>query len=149
MTSPVEALREALTAQFASDPAVMLLLGDPLRLYDERATRAAFPHASWGRIETQESGADGVRLLEVRLGLDVWYRDGAPGPVLDALADSVTAAALPGLPDPVLPEPWRLITLTPAYRDVFSTRERRLKRGLLRLRAVVGDASQTQEGALP
>ncbi|WP_417487746.1 DUF3168 domain-containing protein [Maricaulis sp.] len=133
MTSPVEALREALTAQFASDPVVMILLGDPIRLYDERSTRAAFPHASWGRIETHESGADGVRLLEVRLGLDVWYRDGEPGPVLDALADSVTAAALPDLP-----EPWRLITLTPAYRDVFATRERRLKRGLLRLRAVVG-----------
>lgn len=136
MTSPVEALREALTAQFASDPAVMILLGDPIRLYDERSTRAAFPHASWGRIETHESGADDVRLLEVRLGLDVWYRDGDPGPVLDALADSVTAAALPDLP-----EPWRLITLTPAYRDVFSTRERRLKRGLLRLRAVVGGGS--------
>jgi len=136
VTSPVEALREALTAQFASDPAVMILLGDPIRLYDERSTRAAFPHASWGRIETHESGADDVRLLEVRLGLDVWYRDGDPGPVLDALADSVTAAALPDLP-----EPWRLITLTPAYRDVFSTRERRLKRGLLRLRAVVGGGS--------
>jgi len=129
----IEALREALTAQFASDPAVMILLGDPIRLYDERSTRAAFPHASWGRIETHESGADGVRLLEVRLGLDVWYRDGEPGPVLDALADSVTSAPLPDLPGP-----WRLISLTPAYRDVFATRERRLKRGLLRVRAVMG-----------
>lgn len=133
MSGVIEALREALTAQFASDPAVMILLGDPIRLYDERSTRAAFPHASWGRIETHESGADGVRLLEVRLGLDVWYRDGEPGPVLDALADSVAAAALPDLPGP-----WRLISLTPAYRDVFATRERRLKRGLLRVRAVMG-----------
>lgn len=144
MSGVVEALRAALTAHFASDPAVMILLGDPIRLYDERSTRAAYPHASWGRIETVESGADGVRLLEVRLGLDVWSRDGQPGPVLDALSDIVTTAKLPDLP-----EPWRLISLTPAYRDVFSTRQRRLKRGLLRLRAEVGGVIPTQEGDLP
>ncbi|OLF72284.1 hypothetical protein AWH62_10630 [Maricaulis sp. W15] len=132
MSGVIEALREALTAQFASDPAVMILLGDPIRLYEERSARAAFPHASWGRIESHESGADDVRLLDIRLTLDIWHRDGDPDPVVAALADAVASAS------PDLPAPWRLISLTPTYRDVFATRDRRLKRGLLRVRAVAG-----------
>ncbi|WP_338245611.1 DUF3168 domain-containing protein [Maricaulis maris] len=133
MSGVVEALRAALETGFAADPAVMARLGDPLRLYQSRAHRAAYPHASWSRVETVETGADGVRLLDVRLGLDVWQRDSDPGPVLDALADAVIALATPDLP-----APWHLVTLHPTYRDVFATRDRRLRRGVLRVRAVLG-----------
>ncbi|WP_291844074.1 DUF3168 domain-containing protein [Maricaulis sp.] len=150
MSGVVEALQAALAAQFADTPQIALLLGDPLRLHASRDHRAAFPHASWGRAEISEKGGDGVRLAEVRLGLDVWYRDGDPGPVLEALADAVHAlAADPDLPEPVLPDPWRLVTLTPVYRDVFTTPERRMKRGVLRVKAVAGRDHPIDEGDLP
>jgi uncharacterized protein DUF3168 len=131
----IEAVQAALAARLAATPAVTNALGDPLRLFEARNRRAAFPHASWGGSEVSERGADGARMLEIRLTLDIWQRDASPAALLGVLSDSVAAA-----PVPDLPAPWRLISLTPAYRDVFATPERRLKRGLLRVRALVACA---------
>ncbi|MFY0637068.1 DUF3168 domain-containing protein [Maricaulis maris] len=132
MSGVVEALQIALATRFAATPALTNVLGDPLRLFEERNRRAAFPHASWGSASVSETGVDTTRLVEIRLTLDVWQRDIAPRAVLAALADTVANAA-----DIDLPAPWRLIHITPAYRDIFIAPERRLKRGLLRVKAVL------------
>ncbi len=143
MSGVIEALQTALADRLAVTPAATTALGDPLRLFEDRNRRAAFPHASWGVSTITEGGAEGVRLLDVRLTLDIWQRDASPAAVLGGVADAITGAPLPDLP-----APWRLINLAPAYRDVFTTPERRLKRGLLRVKALVGVAPY-DEGDLP
>jgi hypothetical protein len=132
VSAPEAGLRAALEAALKADPAIRAVLGDPVRLSDTRDTRAVYPNASWGRGETVERGADGVTLLEHRLTLEVWCRDADPSPIVGALR-----MALSDL-DIDLPEPWTLLSLLPAYSDVFTTRDRRVRRGLVRLKAVMG-----------
>ena len=132
VSAPDADLIAALTAAMAADAAVKALLGDPVRLYAERSRSAAYPHASWGRSETLARDADDVTLIEHRLSLEIWCRDGDAHAVTGQLRE-----ALRGL-DLVLPEPWTLVLLAPAYSDVFATRDRRVKRGIIRLRAVMG-----------
>lgn len=132
MSAPDADLIAALTTAMASDAAVMAVLGDPVRLFAERSRSAAWPHASWGRSETLARDADDVTLIEHRLTLEIWCRDSDAHAITGQLRE-----ALRGL-DPVLPEPWTLVLLAPAYSDVFATRDRRVKRGIIRLRAVMG-----------
>lgn len=132
MSAPERALRLALGAALAADAGVKAVLGDPVRLYARRSARAAFPHASWGRAQSVARGADGVDLIEHRLTLDVWCREEEPEAVIGALR-----AALAGM-DIELPAPWVLVSLVPAYADVFATRDEQVRRGLVRLRAVMG-----------
>lgn len=132
MSAPDADLIAALTAAMLADDAVKAVLGDPVRLFDERSRSAAYPHASWGRSETLARDADDVTLIEHRLTLEIWCRDGDAHATTGQLRE-----ALRGL-DPELPEPWTLVLLAPAYSDVFATRDRRVKRGLIRLRAVIG-----------
>ncbi len=132
MSAPDADLIAALSAAMAGDAAVMAVLGDPVRLSAERSRSAAWPHASWGRSETLARDADDVTLIEHRLTLEIWCRDSDAHATTGQLRE-----ALRGL-DPVLPEPWTLVLLAPAYSDVFTTRDRRVKRGIIRLRAVMG-----------
>lgn len=132
MSAPDADLIAALTAAMLADAAVKAVLGDPVRLFAERSRSAAYPHASWGRSETLARDADDVTLVEHRLTLEIWCRDGDAHAITGQLRE-----ALRGL-DPVLPDPWTLVLLAPAYSDVFATRDRRVKRGIIRLRAVMG-----------
>ena len=132
MSAPDADLIAALTAAMAGDAAVMAVLGDPVRLFAERSRSAAYPHASWGRSETLARDADDVTLIEHRLTLEIWCRDSDAHAITGQLRE-----ALRGL-DPDLPAPWTLVLLAPAYSDVFATRDRRVKRGIIRLRAVMG-----------
>ena len=132
MSAPDADLIAALTTAMLGDAAVKTVLGDPVRLFAERSRSAAYPHASWGRSETLARDADDVTLIEHRLTLEIWCRDGDAHATTGQLRE-----ALRGL-DPVLPDPWTLVLLAPAYSDVFATRDRRVKRGIIRLRAVMG-----------
>ena len=132
MSAPDADLIAVLTTAMLADAAVKAVLGDPVRLFSERSRATAYPHASWGRSETLARDADEVTLIEHRLTLEIWCRDGDPHAITGQLRE-----ALRGL-DPVLPEPWTLVLLAPAYSDVFATRDRRVKRGIIRLRAVMG-----------
>lgn len=131
MSAPEEAFRTALTGAMATSPAVQTVLGSPLRLYADRSRDAAYPHASWGKAESREQGAAGVTLIEHRLTLDIWCRDRDAMPTTSAIREAIR-----GL-DIVLPAPWRLVSLGPAYSDGFATRDPRVKRGLIRLRALI------------
>ena len=132
MSAPEVQLRAALDALLRADDGVRAVLGDPVRLSDVRDTRAAWPHASWGRGEVSQGGADGVSLLDCRLNLDIWCRDNDPAPVLGAVRTALAGVA------PELPPPWTLVSLNPVYSDVFTTTDRRVRRGLIRVRALLG-----------
>ena len=132
VSAPEAELIAALTTAMAGDAAVMAVLGDPVRIFAERSRSAAYPHASWGRSETLARDADDVTLIEHRLTLEIWCRDSDAHAITGQLRE-----ALRGL-DPDLPAPWTLVLLAPAYSDVFATRDRRVKRGIIRLRAVMG-----------
>lgn len=132
MSAPDAQLRAALDAALRADAGVRAVLGDPVRLFEVRDSRAAWPHASWGRCETSQGGADGVSLLDCRLNLDIWCRDSDPAPVLAAMRTALAGVS------PELPPPWTLVSLSPVYSDVFTTSDRRIRRGLIRLRALLG-----------
>lgn len=134
MSAPETELRAALETALRADPGVRAVLGDPLRLFEARDPRAPYPHASWGRAESRETGADGVRMIEHRLSLEIWCRDQDPMPLVGTVRAAIAAAEIG------LPAPWTLVSLVPAYSDVFATRDRRLRRGLVRLRALMGRA---------
>jgi len=132
MSAPEADLRVALQQALEADAAVQAVLGNPVRLFDSRTKQAAYPHASWGRAESRTREADGVDLIEHRLSLDIWCRDGGASAITGQMR-----AALRGL-DITLPTPWTLISLMPVYSDVFSTRDPRVARGVIRLRALMG-----------
>ena len=132
MSAPESELRAAIEAAMRSDASVQAVLGDPVRLYETRSHEAAYPHASWGRAQSQARDADGATLIEHRLTLEVWCRDADAGAVTGQLR-----AALLGL-DIALPESWSLLSLMPVYTDVFATKHRRITRGVIRLRALMG-----------
>ena len=117
VSAPEADLIAALTTAMAGDAAVMAVLGDPVRIFTERSRSAAYPHASWGRSETLARDSDAHAIT---------------GQLREALR---------GL-DPDLPAPWTLVLLAPAYSDVFATRDRRVKRGIIRLRAVMGRGAE-------
>lgn len=134
MSAPETALREAIEIAMRADAGVQAVLGDPVRLYETRSREAGYPHASWGRAQSQARDADGATLIEHRLTLEVWCRDADAGAVTGQLR-----AALRGL-DIALPAGWALLSLMPVYTDVFATKHRRITRGVIRLRALMGRA---------
>ena len=134
MSAPESELRAAIEAAMRSDAGVQAVLGDPVRLYETRSREAGYPHASWGRAQSQARDGDSVALIEHRLTLDIWCRDDDAGAVTGQLR-----AALRGL-DITLPAGWALLSLIPVYTDVFATKHRRITRGVIRLRALMGRA---------
>lgn len=134
MSAPESALRQSIEAALRADTGVRAVLGDPVRLYEIRSRMAAYPHASWGRAQTRIRDGDGAAMLEHRLTLDIWCRDD------DAVAvTGQLRAALREL-DISLPDGWALLSLIPVYTDVFATTDRRVTRGVIRLRALMGRA---------
>ena len=133
MNSAEKALQTALQAMLAADPDVSDLLGSPLRLYAQRSRSAAYPNASWGRVERQDRSADQADLGEYRLTLDVWCRDQDPHDLVGLLRSVLRRA------DITLPAPWRVLSVMPVYSDVFQTTHSRLRRGVIRLRALVAE----------
>lgn len=131
-------LQQAVTTALAADPAVKTILGEPARIFAQRPRTVAYPFASWGRVESLARDAEGASLTEIRLTLEVWCRDSDPAAVLGVLRQALRRA------DINLPEPVRLVSLVPAYSDIFSTRNARLRRGIIRLRALVGLADTAE-----
>lgn len=138
MSAVESELRTAIADGLAQDAAVRAALGDPVRLHVRRPRDAAYPHASWGRVESLNRDADGAALTELRLTLDVWCRDADPSRVLGVLRQALRRL------DINLPEPVRLLSLVPAYTDIFQTRHPRIQRGLIRLRALVAETLETE-----
>jgi hypothetical protein len=132
VSAPEAALRQALETALAGDANVQALLGDPVRLFEVRSKTAAYPHASWGRAQSQARDGDGAVLVEHRLTLDIWCRDGGASEITGQLREALRG------PELVLPSPWTLVSLMPVYSDVFATRDFRLSRGVIRLRALMG-----------
>jgi hypothetical protein len=135
VSGPEAQLRDALTAALMADASVQAVLGQTPRIYQTRPASAAFPHVSWGRAELISRDADGVELVETRLHLEVWERDNDVLPVTAVLRSALRAM------DIELPAPWTLVSMLPVYADHFATRNPRVRRGLIRLKAVMAAAA--------
>jgi hypothetical protein len=132
MSAPEIELRDAISYAFKADEAVRAVLGHPVRLFKTRERGAAYPHASWGRAETRIRDGDDVALVEHLLTLDIWCRDGDAAEVTGAMRQALRGLAI------TLPAPWDLVALMPIYSDVFTTKDTRITRGIIRLKAVMG-----------
>ncbi|WP_203294231.1 tail completion protein gp17 [Maricaulis parjimensis] len=131
MSGPGDALKTALETVLRSDAGVTAQLGVPLRIFPERSHQAGYPHASWGRAQVRDRGASGVLLLDYRQTLDIWLRDGVALDLVDAVRVALTGVK------PELAAPWRLVSLAPAYADLFTTTHSRVRRGLVRVHALI------------
>jgi hypothetical protein len=131
VSGPGEALKAALETVLRADAGVTAQLGVPLRIFPERSNQAGYPHASWGRAQVRDRGASGVLLLDYRQTLDIWLRDGVALDLVDAVRVALTGVK------PELSGGWRLVSLSPAYADLFTTTHSRVRRGLVRVHALI------------
>ena len=131
MSGPGEALKAALEGVLQAGAAVTAQLGTPLRIHPQRSSQAGYPHASWGRAQVRDRGASGVLLLDYRQTLDIWLRDGVALDLVDTVRVALTGVK------PELGPGWRLVSLSPAYADLFTTTHTRVRRGLVRVHALI------------
>lgn len=137
MSAASQIIREAIGHALSASPEARALFGDPLRLADRPSRHLDFPYLSWGRAQSSDKSADGVDLIELRQDLMVWEQEGdAPAltgqlrTLLRQLTISVEA-------------PWCVISLVPVFTDTFNTNRLGVRRGLIRLRAVMGQIEES------
>lgn len=132
---PEAALQAALAAHLSADAGVRTVLGDPPRLHDDPPPGAAYPFAAFARAETADFDAGEARLTDHRLTIEAFTRDGEQAEmraIMHALRDAAHLAPL------MLAAPYHCVFIRALYADVFAAPSGRGWRGVLRLRAVVG-----------
>ncbi|MEY4248438.1 MAG: hypothetical protein RJA87_71 [Pseudomonadota bacterium] len=129
---PERALQQALLTQLKANADLALLLGNPLRVYDEPPADIVYPYVSLGRSETRPwGGLDGEGLEHV-LSLTVVSVFGG-----SEEAKAVMALVRLSLHGAALSlDGHRLINLRVTYADLFKAADWRSTYGVLRLRAV-------------
>ncbi|MBB4041407.1 hypothetical protein GGR34_003084 [Microvirga flocculans] len=132
MTSPVLALRRAITDTASADAALRTLMGGALRLYDETPRAAEPVYAVFGDVTAQDWSSDLDRGHEQRFSLVVWSERGGARAAL-MVADRFFAI----LDDaPLVLEGHRLVNLRVTELASERDKETGLARVTLRLRAV-------------
>ena len=136
---PERALQQALLTQLKANADLALLLGNPLRVYDEPPADIVYPYVSLGRSETRPwGGLDGERLEHV-LSLTVVSVFGG-----SEEAKAVMALVRLSLHGAALSlDGHRLINLRVTYADLFKAADWRSTYGVLRLRAVTEPLNPT------
>lgn len=120
----------AMLAALRNDPALIELLGDPVRLFDDETQAPAFPYAVLERHESTDTSASGTRSLEHLLQLATFSRHGGlreAKTILGALRSAIERLDL------VL-STQRVVLTIPLYCDVMRTQNQQVFRGLLRIR---------------
>lgn len=128
-TSDAE-LGVAVLAALRTDPALIELLGDPVRLFDDETQAPAFPYAVLERHESTDTSASGTRSLEHLLQFATFSRHGGlreAKTILGALRSAIERLDL------VL-STQRVVLTIPLYCDVMRTQNQQVFRGLLRIR---------------
>jgi hypothetical protein len=77
MTGPVLALRAAILARLAPDPALAALMGGALRLHDEAPRGAGPVYAVFGKAEAKDWSSDGSRGFEQDAAIVVYAKAGS------------------------------------------------------------------------
>ncbi|MGZ8362872.1 MAG: DUF3168 domain-containing protein [Caulobacteraceae bacterium] len=129
---PDRALQLALLDHLRADAALIALIGDPPRVYDEPPAAPVYPQVLLGRAETRPFGGGDSEGVEHAVSLTVTSRFGGAEE-----AKAVTAAVRAALHNADLAlEDHRLVNLRVTYCDVFRSTDWRATFGILRLRAV-------------
>ncbi len=136
MSAASQSIRDAVGTALAATPEARALFGNPLRLGDRPSRHLAFPYLSWGRAQTRDTSADGVDLLELRQDLLVWAQDGDAPALTGQLRGLLRRLTLE------VAAPWYVISLIPVFTDTFNTNRSGVRRGLIRLRAVLGQIEE-------
>ncbi|MBO6797140.1 DUF3168 domain-containing protein [Maricaulis sp.] len=136
MSAASQIIREAISTALAASPEAQALFGDPLRLADRPSRHLAFPHLSWGRAQTSDKSADGVDLIELRQDLMVWEQEGDAPALTGQLRTLLRQLTIN------VAAPWCVISLVPVFTDTFNTNRLGVRRGLIRLRAVMGQIEE-------
>ena len=137
MIAPDTRLRKAIADALAGHAEAQALFGHPLRLMERADRHSLYPYLSWGRAQLTDKSANGVDLVEARLDLQVWVREGDARALVGALRSILRRL------DITPPVPWSLISLMPVYSDAFSTHRPGTRRGLIRLRALMAQDEET------
>jgi hypothetical protein len=132
MTSPILALRRAIIDVASSDAELKVLMGGPLRLYDEPPRNAQPVYALFADVTAQDWSTDTDRGHEQDLSLVVWCERGS------ARAGLSVAERFAALLDdaPLILQGHRLVNLR--MTDIASTRDKdtQLTRVTVRFRVV-------------
>jgi Protein of unknown function (DUF3168) len=129
-------LTGALLAVLREAPAVRDIFGSPARIYDDESAAPAFPFARIERHETLSAGASLSAAFEYRISVAIYSRDGGledAKKALNALRSVVEAAPLsvPG---------YHVVLAHVIYADTLRASDRRLFRGLIRIRIIIEEA---------
>jgi hypothetical protein len=98
MTSPILSLRAAILAHVAADPALAVLMGGSVGLYDEPPRGAVPVYAVFGDVTAADASTGTERGHEQILDIVVWSREGSARSGLEAaerLAALLDDATLP------------------------------------------------------
>ena len=136
MSAPEAALKAAILAALDGAMTVTTRFGSPPRFGRQHAGRAAYPFFRWGRAESRERGTGEARLIEHRLSLELHLRDDDAAERLGEVRAVLAGAAM------TLAGGWRLIHFAPVLAEAFDTREPRIRRAVLRLRAVMAPETE-------
>ena len=129
------ALIKALITWLKGDGALMALLGDPVRIWDQPPEDAAFPHLLIGKGESRGLNADGGG-VEHRLTLTCASRF-AGTEEARAVAAAVAAAVRARVADArVEADGVRAVSLGVTFTDVFRSPDLKRAWAVMRLRAV-------------
>ena len=126
------AFESAVIARLKADPGVQAVFGDPARIFASAPRGAAFPFVALGAGESTRADAQGARLLDHRLTLQVRTRRMEPAAVKAAIAAVRDALHLADL---TLAGGAVCVLCLVVYADVVRAGDGRSLTGLVRLNA--------------
>lgn len=130
--SALNALEEEIIRVLSGHVDVQGKFGDPVRLVDGEAARAAFPFMRLARHDLRREDPAGAGPVEHRLSLEIYSRSGGreeANRLIAMIADVLRTEEL-------TPTGHYLVLFHPVFSDVFLRADGTTFRGLLRLKAI-------------
>lgn len=130
-------LQQAIFSHLQQDASVQVVLGSPVRLYDDPPAMPIYPFASFGRHQSREIDGDLSAVIEQNLSLHIWSRYGGKKEgqqILDAVRKSLLSV-------PSAMEGHHLVGIRTIFADVLRARNGRVFQAILRLRALTQSTS--------
>ncbi len=131
MTSPINALRDAIRVRLQADTGVLALLREP-KIFADPPKHAAFPHVAFLAATARENGTSSDDGHATDLALGIWCRGNGSGEGLQ-IADAITVA-LASLPTTLAGH--KLINLLVLAIEPSGLKDGETWRILMRIKAV-------------
>lgn len=128
--SSASELSEAVLDQLRQDAALLPVLGDPVRLYDDQSRQHYYPYAVLERHETTDSSVSGQRCFEHQIQFATYSQYGGLREAKSIVGQ--LRAAIERL-DLSLSDQ-RIVLIISTYCDVMRARNQKTFRGVLRVR---------------